>query len=130
MTTLPFRIEYHHPDGQWFTTPGDQDTSLLYLRGYLAARREHSPRLPARIVRDRDGKVMDEDPGSDAPRVGMVAGYATAGQLIRAAVSALRQVRPVDPDDIYAPAAEEADRVKAALRVLDVATAEGAPDAR
>ena len=121
---LPFRLEYLHPDGHWFMVTGDQDSSLQYLRGILSERRYRSPRLAARIVRDRDGKVMEELPASTDPEVGPVAGWATATQLIDAAVSALRRVGRVDPGGNYGPTPEQAARVKMALLFLTAETSE------
>lgn len=118
MINLPFRLEYRAPDGRWFNPPGEQDTSKFYLMGVMDARRDRIPRAPCRLVRHRDGKVLAEDAGADHAEVGMIAGYATAAQLIRAAERALQQVRPVDPDDIYAPTVEERGRVDAALAAL------------
>lgn len=118
MISLPFRLEYRAPDGRWFGVPGDQDNSKLYLLGRMDARRERSPRVPCRLVRHRDGKVLAEDAGAEGAEVGMVAGYATAGQLIRAATRALEQVREVDDGDVYAPTVEERGRVDAALAAL------------
>ena len=72
---LPFRIEYQRQDGSWVMETGNQDASLRYLEGYLTAYAERTPRLAARIVRDRDGRVMREVSASSRPEMGMVAGW-------------------------------------------------------
>jgi len=121
---LPFRLEYLHPDGHWFMVTGDQDSSLQYLRGILSVLRYRSPRLAARIVRDRDGRVMEELPASTDPEVGPGIGWTTATQLIDAAVIALRRVGRVDPGGNYGPTQEQAAAVKAALLLLTHETSE------
>lgn len=124
MSRPPFRIEYQSPDGRWFAPAGSADTSLMFLRGIMAERGNHSPRCAARIVRGRDGKVMEADPGGDAPEIGMVAGRPSAAQLIRAAVTALRQVPRPDPDAPSSATPDEMARVRAALFLLTSETSE------
>lgn len=113
--SLPFRLEFQHPDGRWFTLAGDQDHSMRYLEGYATAYAERSPRLAVRLVRDRDGKVLREWPASDSPEIGMVAGWPTAGQCIRAARKALTagwESCSLEPTD------DERARIEGALRAL------------
>lgn len=113
--TLPYRLEYSGPGGRWYCPTGSQDTSLHYLQGYLDAYALHSPRLAARIVRTKDGRVMREVPASSQPQIGMVAGYPTAGQCIDAA----RRALSAGWEHCSLPATdEERGRIAAALGVL------------
>lgn len=116
---LPYRLEVDHgrplnPDAPSGWHQIAQDNSKLYLEGLAEGWTSKTPRLAVRLVRAKDGKVCREWPASNHPPVGMVAGWATTGQLIRAAVECLDSVgRHGDP-----PTEDEADAVRVALAQL------------
>ena len=96
---LPYRLEVDHGEPPNPAAPHGwrmivQDHSVLYLRGLATGwTASLSPRSAVRLVRAKDGKVVETWPASDSPQIGAVAGWPTADQCIRAAKAALRQVR-------------------------------------
>ena len=77
--------------GQWVNiTRGP----LMFCRGYLDAKSEHSPMLAHRILRS-DGKVVEELEAEEDVSVGMIAGWPTAGQYEAAAQRALDKAKAI-----------------------------------
>lgn len=117
--TAPYTVEAHYPEtglcperDHWIVIIEDR---LEFCRGFLAARREMSgPRPAYRLVRVKDGRVMEALPRRDEQGVGMVAGYPTGAQMLGAARRLLSRVRPHGE---YV-SQEEADIAAAALAVL------------
>lgn len=113
-------VEVHYPDisyladrGGWLLLINDR---LEYCRGYLRCRRE----LPLmhgamRLVRCKDGRVMESIPACTEIGVGMVAGYPTGEQQLAAVRRTLSRVKRHGE---YV-SEEEAALAEAALRALD-----------
>ena len=77
--------------GAWIRLLSD---SLHFLRGYLHAKRDHSPRLAYRIVRG-DGKIIDEVTAREDVSIGLVAGWPTPEQYEQAAAKALEMAKAI-----------------------------------
>ena len=94
----PYSVQVHYPDVSylekddfWLTVCNDR---LEYCRGYLQARRELPLLCGAlRLVRHKDGKVLDSYPARTEIGVGMVAGYPTGLQQLEAVRRTLQKVR-------------------------------------
>lgn len=112
-----YAVEVHAPEivgdknGGW--TPIVTD-SRSFCQGWFLARRDDGPRRAYRVVRCADGKVIEESAAREAPGLGMVAGWPTGAQMIRAAVRVLERVQ--EHGDYVS--ADEADRARRALEVL------------
>jgi len=77
--------------GKWTRLRTD---GLLFLRGYLDAKSDYSPRLAYRIVRG-DGKVVEELSAKEDVSIGMIAGWPTPEQYERAAERALERAKAI-----------------------------------
>ena len=93
-----FIVEAHRPDLHLTIYPDGwipivQDGSRRYCEGYMARISEQSPRPTYRVRRSSDGVIVAQCPASDEPEIGMVAGWPTDDQCIRAAVKALESAR-------------------------------------
>ena len=90
MSGPAYRIEWRMPSGDWTCPCGMRAMPRGYADGYLAARRdEPGPRLACRLVRETDGKVVEEIAAAEDVDVGMVAGWPTWQQYAEAAKRAL-----------------------------------------
>lgn len=83
-----YHIESNYCD-KWLKI---MDGGLSFLRGFLFARKDASPRLAYRIMRN-DGKIMDEICSKEDVSVGQVAGWPTAEQYEHAAARALEKAK-------------------------------------
>jgi hypothetical protein len=92
--SVSYVVEAHYPDALSLAPDGWVECcsgTRPFCEGYLAAHREVMlPRPAMRLRRLDKNVVVDEIPASDQARVGMVAGWPTPEQLLRAAVNALR----------------------------------------
>lgn len=114
-----FIVETHRPDLSFTLYPDGwipiiQDDSRRYCEGYFARICEQSPRPAYRVRRSSDDAIVASCPASDEPEIGMVAGFPSVDQCVRAAIGVLRLVarsnvhgRPVDPRVVAALAALE-----------------------
>lgn len=75
--------------GHWVSLPGAM--SLAEGHGYLWGYRDTAahPRRAARLVRDRDGRVLEHVPGTTEVSVGVLTGEPSAAELRAAATRAL-----------------------------------------
>lgn len=80
-------------NGEWITL--FQFAKQAYCKGYLAASRDVSPRPALRIIRQLDGKVMDEISAHDELPLGQTAGLISAEQLELAAQKALERAAAI-----------------------------------
>ena len=82
----------HDPEGWLILVVG----SRSYCYGYLDARLEVTKPRPAHRVRVIDGphkgKVVRTEPAIESVSIGMVAGYPSVDQLMRAATGVLQQI--------------------------------------
>jgi hypothetical protein len=102
-TKHTYYLETEYDDGKWFRS---FSASLSYLKGYLEAFRNMSPRTGKRVV-DETGHVHAELDSYSEVGIGMIAGWPTAEQYERAAARALDQaskVRARHADEIPAAA--------------------------
>lgn len=115
----PYTVEAHYPEtglcperDNWIVLINDR---LEFCRGFITSRREmQGPRPAYRLVRIKDGRVLEEFPRCNEQGVGMVAGWPTGQQMLGAARRLLSRVR-VHGDYVTQ---EEADLAAAALAVL------------
>lgn len=120
----PYTVEAHYPDvpylagrDYWLVICNDR---LEFCRGFMQARRE-SPLLcgALRLVRQKDGRIMDSVPARTEIGVGMVAGYPTGRQQLDAVRRTLGRVRAH---------AEYVSDEEAALAARALAVLDGQPD--
>lgn len=115
----PYTVEAHYPEtglcadrDHWIVLVNDR---LEFCRGYILSRSEvQGPRPALRLVRVRDGRVIESFARCDEQGVGMVAGWPTGVQMLGAARRLLGRVR-VHRDYVTQ---EEADLAAAALAAL------------
>lgn len=94
MINLKYRIEMYTPKGRCVRVV--QDDSLRYLQGWMAHHRESlGVRLRAQLIRERDGRVMEEVTGCEDEGVGMVAGWPSPEQYEAAAERAAAKAAEV-----------------------------------
>ena len=96
MNKYTYSIRSYYPEYKepWITFK--KDLNRQYAEGYFFALRESpSPRPHTQLVRS-DGKVVDEFEAHEEAHIGMVAGFATAEQLRRAAQKALDRADRID----------------------------------
>ena len=123
----PYVVEARYPehagmgtidaDGWLVVCSGGRERCL----GYLEARREvRGPRPEQRVRHTPTGRICDQLPASNAPAYGMIAGWPTVDQRIRAALSALVGVT-VDAGwrDHDQPAPELVADVRTAIGLLE-----------
>lgn len=88
MAKYKYYMEVEHPSGEWVRMAFGE-YGLEYGRGYIQRHREEpGPSIGMRLVRE-DGKVMDEAPAKPDVSLGMIAGFPTSSQYLRAAKRAL-----------------------------------------
>jgi hypothetical protein len=100
MSKYTYSIRSYYPEYKepWVTFK--KDLNRQYAEGYFFALRESpSPRPHTQLVRS-DGKVVDEFEAHEEVHIGMVAGFATAEQLRRAAQKALERADRIDKMNI------------------------------
>ena len=100
MSKYTYSIRSYYPEYKdpWMTFK--KNLNKQYAEGYFFALRESpSPRPHTQLVRS-DGKVIDEFEAHEAVHIGMVAGFATAEQLRRAAQKALDRADRIDKMNI------------------------------
>jgi len=96
--TYSIRSYYQEYKEPWITFK--KNLNKQYADGYFFALRESpSPRPHTQLVRS-DGKVIDEFEAHEEVHIGMVAGFATAEQLRRAAQKALDRADRIDKMNI------------------------------
>jgi hypothetical protein len=96
MSTYTYSIRSYYPEYKEPWIAFKKDLNRQYAEGYFSALREHpSPRPHTQLVRS-DGKVVDEFEAHEEVHIGMVAGFATAEQLRRAAQKALERADRLD----------------------------------
>jgi len=100
MSKYTYSIRSYYPEYKepWITFK--KNLNKQYADGYFFALRESpSPRPHTQLVRS-DGKVIDEFEAHEEVHIGMVAGFATAEQLRRAAQKALDRADRIDKMNI------------------------------
>jgi hypothetical protein len=68
--------------------------SLQFCRGYMYAKSDYAPRLAHRLVRS-DGKIVEEFSANEDVSIGMIAGWPTAEQYVRAAARAMARAEAI-----------------------------------
>lgn len=99
---MSYDLEILDHAGRW--CPVMTNVQLGWGAGWLAHHREApGPRLAARLVRRKDGKVMDEAPSRPEAAIGMVAGWPEwwqyAGAAARACNTGMTSLRRTIRDD-------------------------------
>lgn len=94
----PYSVQAHYPEAEWLAKDGYWldlcNNRLEYCRGFMAARRELPLLCGAlRLIRHKDGRIMDSVPARTEIGVGMVAGYPTGTQQLAAVRRTLERVR-------------------------------------
>lgn len=115
----PYTVEAHYPEtglcadrDHWIVLVNDR---LEYCRGYLRSHSEtQGPRPALRLVRIKDGRVLESFARCDEQGVGMVAGWPTGEQMLGAARRLLGRVR-VHRDYVSEGEADVASRALAVL---------------
>jgi hypothetical protein len=96
MSKYTYSIRSYYPEYKepWVTFK--KNLNRQYAEGYFSALYERpSPYLHTQLVRS-DGKVVGEFEANEEVHIGMVAGFATAEQLRRAAQKALDRADRID----------------------------------
>jgi hypothetical protein len=96
MNKYTYSIRSYYPEYKQPWMAFKKNLNRQYALGYFDALREQpSPRPHTQLVRS-DGKVVDEFEAHEEVHIGMVAGFATAEQLRRAAQKALERADRID----------------------------------
>jgi hypothetical protein len=100
MSKYTYSIRSYYPEYKQPWMAFKKNLNRQYALGYFDALREQpSPRPHTQLVRS-DGKVVDEFEAHEEVHIGMVAGFATAEQLRRAAQKALDRADRIDKMNI------------------------------